>query len=285
MITNVCIAGGGVMGSQVAWQSATHDKKVVVYDAFEEGLARSQTFHHEFAERFVKQNRMSKDEAEAAKARISYTTDLAKATTNADLLIEQVPEDLRIKQRFWQNVSTVAPQKTIFCTNTSSLLPSDIVSFVDRPEKFLTLHFCVDVWDANIGEIMGQKETKQEYFDKVVEYAREIGLEPIKLKREQAGYVLNSMLIPWLIAAINLLREGVSSAEDIDKTWMISNHSKMGPLKILDMVGMQAAYHISKSWAETYNDKQAAFVSDYIKTTYLDKGRLGLSVGKGIYDY
>ncbi|MCA8928155.1 MAG: 3-hydroxyacyl-CoA dehydrogenase [Alphaproteobacteria bacterium] len=284
-IDRIVVAGGGVMGSQVAWQAATHGKTVTVYDVFDEGLARSRAFHEDFGKRFVAQKRRTAEEVAAARARISYTTDLGAALAGAGLVIEQVPEDLGIKQKFWQQASALAAAETLFASNTSSLLLSDMVGFIDRPEKFLALHFCVDVWDANIGEVMGQAQTAPASYAAITAFAGEIGLVPIEVRKEQPGYVLNSLLIPWLIAGIDLLRKGVCDAESIDRTWQICNKSEIGPMRMLDMVGMNAAYHIASSWAAAYQDDQAAAAAAFLKSEYIDRGRLGMAAGRGVFEY
>lgn len=284
-IANIVVAGGGVMGSQVAWQAATHGKNVTVYDAFEQGLASSRASHRNFAARFVEEGRMASGEVERAAERISYTTDLRAATADAGLIIEQVPESLEIKRAFWKDASGAAPADVIFASNSSSLLLSDMVDFVDRPEKFLALHFCVDVWDANIGEVMCHDATAPEYQKAMVRFAEEIGLVPIEVRKEQPGYVLNSLLIPWMMTAIDLLRRGVADAESIDRTWAICNRSEIGPMRMLDMVGMNVAYHIAQGQAERTGDATAAAVADFLKSSYTDEGRMGMSSGKGIYEY
>ncbi|KGJ05036.1 3-hydroxybutyryl-CoA dehydrogenase [Paracoccus halophilus] len=284
MINKILVAGGGVMGSQVAWQAAMHGKQVTVYDMFEAGLERCRAFHAGYAKQFREQRGADPAEVEAALARLSYSTDLA-AVQDADLVIEQVPEDLEIKRDFWHKVSSLAPERTIFATNTSSLLPSDMLEFVDRPGKFLTLHFCAPVWDANIAEIMMTPRTDPQYRDQLVELAPEMGLVPIVLQKEQPGYVLNSLLIPFLMAALELVRDGVADPASIDKVWHICNRSEIGPLQMMDIVGMNVGFHILEAQAKADGDPRAKSLAEYLKTEFIDKGRMGLETGRGFYDY
>ncbi|WBU52327.1 3-hydroxyacyl-CoA dehydrogenase [Paracoccus sp. SCSIO 75233] len=283
VVESLVVAGAGVMGSQVAWQAAWHGKTVVVYDAFEEGLKRSETFFSSYGDEFVKERGASREEVEAAMARITRTTDLEAALADADLVIEQVPENLKIKQEFWQNASRLAPEKTIFCTNTSSLLPSMMLDFVDRPKKFLTLHFCVKVWEANIGEVMLTPQTDPAMRETVSEFAREIGLVPIQIEKEQPGYILNSLLIPFMRAAIELVRTGVGSHQDVDRVWRICMGGT-GPIEMLDKVGMQVAYHLLEGLAEM-GDPTAKEQAEFVKTEFIDKGKLGIGSGAGFYNY
>ncbi len=284
-IKNVTIAGGGTLGSQIAWQTAFKGFNVIVYDAFEKGLETSKSLHAQFAELFSANRGASKEEIEQTLGRLSYTTDLAFAVKDADLISESVPENTEIKKGFYQSLAKVAPEKTIFTTNSSTTLPSDYAAFTGRPEKFLALHFANGIWEANIGEVMGHAGTSPEIFNRVVQFAKEIGMVPIPIHKEQNGYVLNSLLVPLLSAAANLLVNGVSDVESIDKTWMISSGSKIGPFGLLDMVGMQTSYNIDMLWGEKLEDQSMIDRARYIKETYIDKGKMGVSSGEGFYKY
>ena len=186
-IENVTIAGGGTLGSQIAWQTAFMGFNVIVYDAFEKGLEASKSFHKQYAELFRKSRGASKEEIEQTLSRLSYSTNLAEAVKNADLVSESVPEDIEIKKSFYQELAKVAPEKTIFTTNSSTTLPSDYAAYTGRPEKFLALHFANGIWDTNIGEVMGHTGTNPEIFERVVKFASEIGMIPIPIHKEQNG--------------------------------------------------------------------------------------------------
>lgn len=284
-IINVTVAGGGTLGSQIAWQTAFNGFNVVVYDAFEKGIERSKKFHQSFADLFLATRGASQEEIKATFNRLNYTTDLAEATKDADIISESVPESIEIKRNFYEELAKVAPEKTIFTTNSSTTLPSDYAAFTGRPEKFLALHFANGIWDANVGEVMGHEGTDPEIFDRVLEFAKEIGMVPIPIKKEQNGYVLNSLLVPLLDAAGDLLFRGVSDAESIDKTWMISTGAKVGPFGIMDAVGMETMYNIGMLWGEKLGDQDKIDRSNWIKTNFIDKGKMGLSSGEGFYKY
>ena len=284
-IKNVTIAGAGVLGSQIAWQTAFSGFNVTVYDAFEKGLESGKMFHQQFAELFKSTRGASQDEIDKTLARLSYSTNLTEAVKNADLISESVPENLDIKMSFYRELSKVASQKTIFTTNSSTLIPSEMVDAVDRPEKFLALHFANGIWDANVGEVMGHPDTDLKIFNRVVEFAKEIGMVPIPIHKEQNGYVLNSLLVPLLSAAANLLVNGVTDVESIDKTWMISTGVKMGPFGVMDLIGMQTMYNVDKLWGEKLGDKAMLSRAEYIKENFIDKGKMGVSTGEGFYKY
>lgn len=283
--SNVTIAGAGTLGSQIAWQTAFYGFNVTVFDAFEKGLEVGKAYHQKYSELFLKTRGASHDEIDQTISRLSYTTDLAEAVKDADIVSESIPENLEIKQSFYQELGKVAPEKTIFTTNSSTITPSEIVIAVDRPDKFLALHFANGIWDANVAEVMGHPGTDPVVFDQVVVFARSIGMVPVPIHKEHHGYVLNSLLVPLLSAAGTLYTQGVADYESIDKTWMISTGSKMGPFGIMDIIGMQTIYDIEKLLGEKFSDKAMLARAEFFKSNFVDKGKLGVKSGEGFYKY
>ena len=283
--TKITTAGAGVIGSQVAWQMAFHGKQVVVYDAIPEGLQKGQALHREYADHFVGRRGATREQIDDTFARLEYTTDLAAAVHDADLISESVPESLSIKESFWREVSKSASPQTVFTTNTSTLPPSTLARFVDRPEKFLALHFAVGVWDSNIGEVMGHPGTDTAVFDGLLEFAEEIGLVPIPIRKEQSGYIINSLLVPWCTAALELLVRGVSDVQSIDRTWMITLRSGMGPFGMMDRMGLGVVHHVAELLGETTPNTQALASARYLDEHFIQKGHLGVASGQGFYRY
>ncbi len=279
------VAGGGTLGSQIAWQTAFKGFDVTVYDAFDKGLEASKQFHKQFAELFVNTRGATQAEIDQTIGRLSYTTDLELAVKEADLVSESVPENLDIKKSFYLDLAKVAPDKTIFTTNTSTMLPSNFAKESGRPEKFLALHFANGIWDANIGEVMGHKGTDPVIFERVIEFAKQIGMVPIPIHKEQNGYVINTLLVPLLMAAGDLLINEITDFESIDKTWMISVGMKMGPFGLIDMVGIETIYNVEKHWGEQLNDKARLNRADFYKKNYIDNGKLGMKTKEGFYKY
>jgi 3-hydroxybutyryl-CoA dehydrogenase len=167
----------------------------------------------------------------------------------------------------------------VFATNSSSLLPSAIAAATGRPDRFLALHFANGIWRQNTAEIMGTPETDPAVADRVEAFAVAIGMVPIRLHKEQPGYVLNSLLIPLMSAAADLLVKGVATPETIDTTWRIGTGSPLGPFQIYDVVGLRTAYAIASA-----NSRSGAWAA-YLKEHYLDKGLLGRESGEGFYRY
>jgi 3-hydroxyacyl-CoA dehydrogenase len=282
---HVTVAGGGVLGSQIAFQSAYKGYSVIVYDINEEATGKAKERLQKLQANYIEDLHASEEEVQTAFQRISYSSDLAEAASNADLVIEAIPEVIDIKTDFYQKLGSVAPAKTIFVTNSSTLLPSQFAEATGRPEKFLALHFANEIWLNNTAEIMKHPGTDENIFDEIVEFAKSIGMVALPLQKEQPGYILNSLLVPLLDAAQKLLVNEVSDVETIDKTWMVATGSPKGPFAILDVVGINTAYNISHAKAVATGDPTYKKIADVLKAEYIDKGKLGAATGEGFYNY
>ena len=229
---NISVAGSGVLGSQIAFQTAFKGFNLVVYDINDEALERAKERLLKLKLRYKEDLGATEEELNSAYNRISFSTNLAKAVAEADLVIEAIPEVVQIKTDFYKELGKVAPEKAIFATNSSTLLPSQFAEATGRPEKFLALHFANEIWKNNTAEIMKHPGTNQKVFDDVIEFAEAIGMVALPLNKEQPGYILNSLLVPLLEAAQKLLVKEVADIETIDKTWMIATGSPKGPFAI-----------------------------------------------------
>jgi 3-hydroxyacyl-CoA dehydrogenase len=282
-IQNVTVLGTGVLGSQIAYQAAFHGFTVTAYDVSDEAVAAGRTRFDGLAGVYVADRvaGATEESTRAAAQGIRVTADLAEAVADADLVIEAVPEALEIKRSTYRELARLAPERTIFATNSSTLLPSDLKDDTGRPDRFLALHYANHVWRQNTAEVMGTADTDPEVFRSVVDFAKRSGLVPIELKKEKAGYVLNSLLVPLLNAAAGLLLEGVADPETVDTTWRIGTGAPLGPFQIYDVVGLTTVYNI----AVANPDPGAQAWAAYLKENYLDKGKLGVATGEGFYRY
>lgn len=281
----ITVAGSGVLGSQIAFQIAYKGFAVTVYDINDQALERAKERLMNLKQHYQEDLKATEEEVDTAYDRISFYTDLSKAVADADFVIEAVPEDVDIKTNFYKELGKVAPAKTVFATNSSTLLPSQFAEATGRPEKFLALHFANEIWKNNTAEIMKHPGTDVKYFNEVIEFAKAIGMVPLPLYKEQPGYILNSLLVPFLDAAEMLLLKEVADVETIDKTWMIATGAPLGPFAILDVVGINTVYNIVLAKANATGDEDYEKLAELLKREYIDKGKLGRETGEGFYTY
>lgn len=283
-LRNITVAGGGVLGSQIAFQTAFKGFPVNLYDISEDAMAKAKQRIESLKPQYQRHLGASQQELDAASSRIRYFTDLAQAVANADLVIEAVPEVVDIKMDFYTKLGQVAPAKTVFATNSSTLLPSQFADATGRPDKFLALHFANEIWIHNTAEVMRHPRTDEQVFRAVMEFARAIGMVPLPLHKEQPGYILNSLLVPFLEAAQFLWVNEVADPETIDKTWMIATGAPEGPFAILDVVGIRTAYNIAAGKAQAGGDAGYERLAAKLKAM-MDQGKLGRESGEGFYKY
>lgn len=309
-IKNVTVAGDGVLGSQIAFQSAYCGFNVTVWLRSEGSVGRAKpkferlrtiylntleamkTNPQAYCRGLAPSPDMSAEEIDQLKARadaalnnITFTLSYEDAARDCDLVIEAIAENPDEKIAFYTELAKHLPEKTIIATNSSTMLPSAFAQYTGRPKKYLALHFANEIWRNNTAEVMGHPETSKEGFDEVVTFAQAISMIPLELHKEQPGYILNSLLVPFLSAAEELLATGVADCETIDKTWMLATGAPLGPFRILDIVGLTTAYNIgimdprSKD-PSTVQGKVAALLKGYI-----DEGKTGVNAGEGFYKY
>ncbi len=284
-IKNVTVVGSGVLGFQIAFQVAFHGYKVSVFSRREETLKKARAKFPVLSEAFKKDLNATQEQIDQTEKNLSYTNDLPEAVKDADLVIEAIPERIDVKVDFYNKISKLTPKHAIFVTNSSTLLPSQFAEATGRPSQFLALHFANNIWIRNTAEIMAHPGTDPKYFDIIVDFAKNIGMLPLPLKKEQPGYILNSLLVPLLNAASDLAVNDVAEPEIIDKTWMKATGAPMGPCAILDLVGITTAYNINKLIVEKTKDPNRQKVVDYYKENFIDKNKLGISTGEGFYKY
>lgn len=311
----VVVVGGGVLGSQIAYQIAYKGFDVTVWLRSEGSIERAKPKFARWHDIYLKDLEQTKAligteaksyprgliddfvsltvekvdglkaQADKAYEELHYELDMKRAMKDADLIIESLSEDPKAKIAFYQSMAEVLPEKTVVVTNSSTMLPSTFASYTGRPDKYLALHFANEIWKNNTAEIMGHSETNPKYYDEVVEFAQQIGMIPLKLKKEQPGYILNSLLVPFLNAGQALLANGVADPETIDLTWMLGTGAPLGPFRILDIVGLDTAYNIVRMNPESGNpDTIEGKIAKTLKE-YIDAGKKGIATGEGFYKY
>ena len=284
-IDRVTVLGAGVLGGQIGWHSAFKGKTVVIYDPFAEALRKAGVAHESYAEIDGAELGAGEANIEATRGRLSYSGDLGAAVAEADLVIEAVPERPETKTAVYRDMAALLPPQTLVATNSSTLLPRDFAEATGRPEKYCALHFANLIWALNVVELMAHPDTSKETLTAVAHFAIEIGQVPIAVQKEQNGYVLNSWFVPLLTASMALVVNGVSTPEDVDRTFMIANRCATGPCGMVDIVGMKTAYDVSMYWGTVNSDAQMLKNAAYVKQHFLDKGLQGMMGGEGFYKY
>ena len=309
----IVVAGGGVLGSQIAFQTAYCGFDVTIWLRSEGSITRTQPkldslrkVYAETIERMAEPegktasvwangiadyDTFNKDEClekvERAYKGIRLELDMAKAVADADLIIESMAENAAEKTAFYRKLAPLLPEKTIITTNSSTLLPSKFAKDTGRPEKYLSFHFANSIWKNNMAEIMAQDRTDRACFDAVTEFAKKIRMIPLPVHKEKSGYLLNSMLVPLLFSGMDLYVNGISDPESIDRAWTLGTGAPKGPFRILDTVGLTTAYNIVLMYV-----KIPSFLAPYnfkgmekMLKKYIDEGKLGKSSGEGFYKY
>ncbi len=273
------------MGTQIAVQCAAHGFEVALHDTAPAAVADAPRRLAAAADEMIASGFLDTDARSATLARIAVEGDLAAAASRADLVSESIVEDPKAKATLFARLHDLCPPGTIFTTNSSSLVPSQIASKTGRPERFAALHFHQPTWSARIVDVMGHPGTDPGALDRVEGFARRIGQIPVRAAKEHHGYVFNAMYNALNREAITLAASGVASVEDVDRSWMGIMKMPIGPFGILDMVGIDTAWHITDYWAKRLIwDRQMRRNAAWLRG-YVDRGALGTKAGRGFYTY
>jgi 3-hydroxybutyryl-CoA dehydrogenase len=282
-IKKILIIGSGTMGQQIGFICAMNGYDVALYDISEEMLVKAKERIQKIARGFVKANRLSQTDADAAINRISQSNNPEWAGRDVDFVSESVPENPALKGEVFARFNTICPSHAIFTTNTSTLVPSMFAEATGRPDRFAAFHFH-DVRFTNLVDIMPHPGTSEETIRLIEKFAERIGQNPVTLKKESSGYVFNAMLTALLDSAATLAANGISSIEDIDRSWMAVSHMPIGPFGIIDSIGLETVWKVNDFWAVKLNHAQFRKNADFIQR-YLDQGKLGVKSGEGFYAY
>lgn len=314
-IKKITIAGGGVLGAQIAYAAAFHGFDVTIWGRSEGSIERAKprinkvyetyTKELEFAPRYigaefpnyprsffadVKDINLEKIEDlkknnEKAYKDLKYTVDLEEAFADCDLVIEAIAEKVDEKRDFYEKIKDILKDDAILASNSSTFMPSMLKDFTGREERYLHLHFANNIHRQNLAEVMRHDRTSDEAFDAVVEFARSIGMYPAVIKKEQPGYILNSILVPVINAGLTLYGNDVADPVDIDMDWKIGTGSPKGPFEIIDIVGLTTVINILSNNPAS-NDSSTPIGKAMIKLKEMaDKGHIGIESGQGFYKY
>lgn len=314
----IVVAGGGVLGSQIAYQAAYCGFDVTIWLRSEGSIGRCQPKLDNLKKTYIDALNLMADPvkgeanwcpglAEMGKfdldeclkkvenINLKLELDMAKAVKDADLVIESMAENADDKIKFYTTLAPLLDEKTVVVTNSSTLLPSAFAKYTGRPDKYLSMHFANSIWKNNVAEIMVQDKTDKKYFDMICEFANEIRMLALPVLKEKSGYLLNSMLVPFLLSGLDLYANGISDPESIDLAWTKGTGAPKGPFKIFDTVGLTTALNIVDQYQKVpglFKPMLSKMMMPYnfkgmkaILEKYIAEGKLGMSSGEGFYKY
>ncbi len=280
-IQSVGVLGAGLMGSGIAQVAAQAGFVTIVREVSDAVGQRGRAAIEKQLGKAVEKGKITADQKEATLGRLSFTTAVAELA-RCDIVIEAVIEDLEVKNSMWKELDGLCPAHTILASNTSSLTIAAMAAATARPDRMVGLHFFNPVPVMKLVEVVRTVTTSDETFDRAFEFARKLGKEPIAAK-DNSGFVVNLLLVPYLIDAITQLEHGVASVEDIDKGMQLGTGHPMGPFTLLDFVGLDTTYKIAEIMFDEYREKRYA-PPPLLKRMVL-AGMYGRKSGKGFYDY
>jgi 3-hydroxybutyryl-CoA dehydrogenase len=277
----VGVIGCGLMGSGIAQVSATAGFTTVVRDVDDAFLAKGRSGIRRSLDKLVEKGKLDGAVRDVALERLSFTTDLA-ALAHCDLVIEAVTEDLALKNTLWRELDSHCPPATIFASNTSSLTIGQMASATTRPDRFVGLHFFNPVPLMPLVEVIRAVTTSPETFDSAMQFVRRLGKEPV-VSRDRSGFIVNLLLVPYLLDAIRALERGVGSIADIDRGMQLGCGHPMGPFTLLDFVGLDTTARIAEIMFEEYREPR--YAPPPLLRRLVTAGMLGRKTGRGFYDY
>lgn len=280
-IRTVGVVGAGQMGAGIAQVAAVAGYAVVARDVDQAALDRARAGVAKSLAKFVEKGQLDAAARDAALGRLAFTTDLAGAAA-ADLVIEAIIEDLGAKTALWRELDALAPAATIFASNTSSLSITTMAAASGRPDRMVGLHFFNPVPLMNLVEVIRGVATSPATFDAALGFARSLGKETVGA-RDTAGFVVNRLLVPYLLDAVRALEQGVGTAGEIDAAMKLGCGHPMGPLTLLDFVGLDTALRIGEILFEEFREPRMA--PPPLLRRMVAAGLVGKKGGRGFYDW
>jgi 3-hydroxybutyryl-CoA dehydrogenase len=280
-IESVAIVGAGFMGSGIAESVAVAGIPVVLRDVDEASIQRAGARLETSLARAVQRGKLDAGAAEAARERVELHTDL-DAIAAADLVVEAVPEQERLKLEVMQQIAAIVGEDTIIASNTSSIPIAELATAVHAPQRVLGLHFFSPVPVMRLVEVVVALDTSDETRRRAHAFAEQIGKTPIDTK-DRSGFIVNMLLVPYLMAAVRMYEEGFASREDIDTGMKLGCGHPMGPLALCDLIGLDVLYAVCDSLYEEF--KRDEYAPPPLMKRMVASGRLGRKSGRGFYDY
>ena len=280
-INKVGVVGCGLMGSGIAQIAAQAGCDVVVREVDEALCAKGKGKIEKFLGKAVEKGKLSQEDMDAILGRMTFTTELSDFA-DCDLVVEAIIENLDIKRELFAALDKICPEHTIFGSNTSSLSVGDMAAATNRGERFVGLHFFNPVPLMKLVEVVRTLETSDEVFDAACAFGKKVGKVVVRAK-DSPGFVVNLLLVPYLLDAIRALESGVATKEDIDAGMKLGCGHPMGPLELLDFVGLDTTMYIADIMFHEF--KQVRYSAPPMLRRLVASGRNGRKSGRGFYDY
>jgi 3-hydroxybutyryl-CoA dehydrogenase len=280
-IAELGVVGAGFMGSGIAESAARAGVAVTLYEPDEAPLRRSRERIETSLARVVERGRLAQDEAQALMARIEWSTNL-EALSGSDLVVEAIVEDEQIKARTFRELDAVLAPEAIMASNTSSIPIAGLAAATGRPDRVLGLHFFSPVPVMKLVEVVIGLDTAPETVERAEAFAAQIGKTAIKTK-DRSGFIVNFLLVPYLMAAVRMYEEGFASREDIDEGMKLGCGHPMGPLTLCDFIGLDVLYSVCDSLYEEF--KRDEYAPPPLLKRMVVSGHLGRKTGRGFYEY
>ena len=282
-IRKISVIGAGQMGAQIAIQAAIHGYEVTLQDVSAEQLEKALSGNRKHLQRRVAKGKMQPEAIEVTFSRLNTTTSLAEACENADFVIEAVVEVLDVKREVFSRLEELCPPHTVFATNSSYLMNSELASATKRPDRVVNMHFFYPPLVMKLVEVVKGTETSEETVELTAELTRRIGKQPVVLHKELPGFLVNRILRAITNEAYFLLENGVASFEDIDRACEMGLNHPLGPFKLGDFSGLDIGYEARlEKYRKTGDpkDRPSPALERRVK-----RGDLGRKSGRGFYDY
>jgi len=280
-IQRVGVLGCGLMGSGIAQVAAAAGYETVVRDMAQPILDKAKTGIEKSLAKLVEKGKVQAADRDAALKRLTFTTKTADLKA-CDIVVEAVTEDLELKNGLWRELDELCGAGTIFASNTSSLTIAAMAAATKRADRFVGLHFFNPVPLMQLVEVVRTVTTSEATFKRAFAFARSLGKEPVAAK-DTSGFIVNRLLVPYLLDAIRALEHGVASVTDIDKGMQLGCGYPMGPLTLLDFVGLDTTYKIAEIMFAEY--REARYAPPPLLKRMVLAGMYGKKSGKGFYDY
>lgn len=281
-IKKVCVIGAGLMGRQIALNTAIHGYEVYLTDAFSETLEKVKVWSKEYLEGRVAKGRLTEEEARKAADNFKVVNTLEEAAKDADLVIEAIIEERKAKEKLFADLDKLVRSDTILATNSSYMVSSLFVDFVSNPERLANLHYFNPALVMKLTEVVQGEHTSKETVDVLMEFSRKTGKDPIWVKKEIDGFIANRILRAISFEAFSLLEKGIASPEDIDTAVEKGLNHPMGPFRLQDLTGVDLSYLSAQRILDETGVKRPGY--DILKSKY-EAGEYGKKVGKGWYEY